>query len=420
MRKIISISAFLLFSSLTSFLIAQTWSSLGTGMPHPSLSLESFYKHSNGKLDIGVFQLGTSGVTQDTIWNWNGSAFDTVISPLPSGPISVNCAAEFNGSYYVGTDKKLWTWNGASWINPLTNPSISGTTSINCLQVYGSNLYLCYNAAKFQKYDGTTHVNADVQFSTGSQFSCMIQSNGNLYVGGKITFNSVAGYPVAMISGSTATVPFTNTLGFAGTMGVSCMEFYNNELYVGGFFSNGSLAKWNGAAWVIIPGFTSTSCAPNAIKAYHNKLYIAYCDTIFSTDGTNTPTVVGTVPSGSSSFSAMEVYNNRLYLGGAFSSVNGVTNTTNAAMFNDSIVGVTGIRASGTFLSLDKIYPNPFSNDFTVQVEAPSNLSITDAMGRVVYSAKIEKGSSNIGSNLAKGIYFVVLNGRVSSKMVKQ
>jgi hypothetical protein len=64
------------------------------------------------------------------------------------------------------------------------------------------------------------------------------------------------------------------------------------------------------------------------------------------------------------------------------------------------------------------IYPNPFSNSFTIDIGAglsgPIEISIVDNIGRLVHNQTIKTKSEHIklsvGSELSTGVYFVKVN----------
>ena len=395
----------------------QTWSSLGSGMPHSNAKVLSFYKHSNTKLDISVVQIGSP--TRDTIWNWNASSFDTVNGPMPIGSFNVMATVEYAGMYYAATDSGLFEWNHG-WANgELNNPSVY-VGSVYAVQAYGSNLYMITDSAscvyaKIQKFDGSTHVSADALFKSGcgNWYYCMCQHKGDLYVGGSFSFGGVGGYSVAKISGTTASAPFTNNLGSGAVFG---MEYYNNELYVAGTFP-GHLAKWDTLSntWQVIPGFASTSV--KRLKTYNTKLYIGSnnCTTLYSFDGTNVASV-GTLPI-AATVTCMEVYDGKLFIGGSFSNVNNIANTSNIAMFDDGIS--TGISSVNSNINI-KVYPNPSVGVFQIDLTKDSSVTIIDLTGRVVYSERLQGGKNTLHTDFSKGMYFVVLDGKVSAKIIKQ
>lgn len=126
---------------------------------------------------------------------------------------------------------------------------------------------------------------------------------------------------------------------------------YQNNLYVSGMDYKGAMPKsyikkFNGTFWttlVEMPGFNSTI---NAMAEYNGELYVAGSfNMIGETAGTNSiarwngkrwASVGGGFDEASyAQVRALEVFNNKLYVGGAFDSVGGVT-MKNLAIWNGS------------------------------------------------------------------------------------
>ncbi len=84
---------------------------------------------------------------------------------------------------------------------------------------------------------------------------------------------------------------------------------------------------------------------------------------------------------------------------------------------------INGCKASNTFTvnvgdcvgisSIDKasqmrVYPNPFTNELSIEVEETADVLIIDLSGRIVTTTKIQKGVNNINTgNLKSGLYIV-------------
>ncbi len=69
------------------------------------------------------------------------------------------------------------------------------------------------------------------------------------------------------------------------------------------------------------------------------------------------------------------------------------------------------------------ISPNPFTDNFNVQLEKPSLVTITNNNGTIVYSSSLNKGSNSINtSSFSAGIYFVEVSSdgkKVVKKVIK-
>ncbi len=146
-----------------------------------------------------------------------------------------------------------------------------------------------------------------------------------------------------------------NVGGFIG----SVYRFFilNNELYVGGMFSSAggvpanSLAKWNDTVWTDVHSLPTynTSNQINSIIIYQGEMYIGgnlgTANAIVKWDGTSWQTVAGGIYG---SISDMAIYNNELYVSGAFTRANGNAdnniqkwNGTNWSSVGGGVMGTT-------------------------------------------------------------------------------
>jgi hypothetical protein len=120
---------------------------------------------------------------------------------------------------------------------------------------------------------------------------------------------------------------------------------------------------------------------------------------------------------------SIQIYNNTLYMGGGFDSINGQP-FTNLAKF-DNLVSVEELATPNENL---KSYPNPVQDNLTIVCPVGwenqmVNIYIYNTMGQKVYSveAKIANGKANISHllNLSQGMYVVLLqNEKVQGRTV--
>lgn len=151
---------------------------------------------------------------------------------------------------------------------------------------------------------------------------------------------------------------------------VTAMVTYNGNLYVAGStitkagtVSVNRIAKWNGTTWSSVgTGITGTGASINSMAVYNNELYVSGAFTtaggvtvsnIAKWNGT-TWSAVGSGISGLSflGIRAMTVYNNELYVGGTFTTAGGAT-VNNIAKWNGTSWSQTGSGViSGPFLGI--------------------------------------------------------------------
>jgi hypothetical protein len=135
-----------------------------------------------------------------------------------------------------------------------------------------------------------------------------------------------------------------------GTVKVSTLIIYNNELIAGGYFYNAgggsarNIAKWNGANWSSLGSGTSninsSIYSVNALTIFNNELIVGGSfDTAGGLSVSNIAKWNGTTwsPFGGSGMnqavSALTIYNSELIAGGSFTSAGGV-NVSNIAKWN--------------------------------------------------------------------------------------
>jgi hypothetical protein len=177
---------------------------------------------------------------------------------------------------------------------------------------------------------------------------------------------------------------------------VKCMKVYNNKLYVGGYFTDAGgvastsyIAMWDGSNWNSIT--TDSFDAGGALM----------------------------------SIEAIDVYRDSLIIGGSFTSINGDTTCRKIAKYNAALTGIH----ENTINNNCSIYPNPSSNQITIEFTSSSNtvLEIKNMLGQTMYVEQIKgvpgKQSKTINiSAFSKGVYFVRLQNEresVATKFIK-
>jgi trimeric autotransporter adhesin len=175
--------------------------------------------------------------------------------------------------------------------------------------------------------------------------------NGTLYAGGFFTTANqmTTALHVARWNGLSW---LTMGAGFNGT--VTCFAVYNNELYAGGYFTlSGSdtcraIAKWNGTAWEEVGGGFPSGYV-YAMQEYNGSLYVTgsfsqagniAAGNIASWNGNSWSTVgnVGLKRAAYCSGSCLEIWNNKLYVGGLIDSVDNI-DVSNIAEWDGSSWG---------------------------------------------------------------------------------
>ncbi len=199
----------------------------------------------------------------------------------------------------------------------------------------------------------------------GPSVSCITEYHGDIYVGGGFTMaGGVQCNHIARWNGTT----WDSVLGGTSNS-VSGMRVINDELYVVGAFTNADgipvngLAKWNDTTWSdvhALPSYGGNLLCD--VIEYNNELYV--CGNfqgpggireIVRWNGTAWTDVGGGFYGGLAGVEQMCIFQNKLYVSGAF------TRTENANNPSDNIAAWDGTvwidPAGGTFNP-----PNPFVN----------------------------------------------------------
>ena len=210
---------------------------------------------------------------------------------------------------------------------------------------------------------------------------------------------------------------------------VSDMAVYHGELFVAGRFrkswgSQGdNILKWSNGQWTEV-GEGIQGVQEDVLKVYHGKLWVGGkftkaglvdCSNIAVWDGLQWCTPPGDLKQG---ISALEVYNDTLYVGGGFDMIDGDTTKRYLVKFNsdspmkcDSTVGISESLGSEKIL----IYPNPSSGQFSIEFN--SNL---DGMIQIydLLSTEIIRAEINGRSKMSFDLNTVLSNGFYQAKII--
>jgi hypothetical protein len=203
----------------------ETWTALGSGFSGGG------YRQVNAILALGdsnIYAGGdfttSGGTTVNYIAKWNGTSWQALGTGVDG---IVRAIAYCNGVVYVGGDfttaggvtaNYISKWDGTSW-QPIVVSGVNGVEyTVYSLAVNGNDLYV----------------------------------GGDFFTAGNISANHVAKYSTVT---NTWTALGNGTSGNPYSGVVYAMTYYNNNLYVGGAFTQAGTveanfcARWNGSSW---------------------------------------------------------------------------------------------------------------------------------------------------------------------------
>jgi len=451
---------FLLFSCLIpSVFSGQNWQSLGTGADR---FVTCMYVDSvDNLMYVGGDFIYMNGKKARGIATWDGVKFDTLQQGMDvfsgSFPEPLKSITGYQGKIYVGGffttagaiySPYIATWNGISWDSlqeRFNNP-------IQQLLVNGSDLYACGAFSKIgnitynsiAKYDGVnwSAVGDNSVWNTGI-IKCICFYKGELYIGGRF-YNSLQGINnIAKWNGSA----WVGLPGIYGSLAnVKYMKVYNNELYVGGLFNKSdgnvgnNIMKWDSTQWSEVGGGTGVSY-PSVEYMDLNNGYL-YAVGNFSKaggipaagiarwDGTNW---CGFNTLFDNTVGTMAFYNDSLYLGGGFWTINSDSMHSISKWIGGNYVDTCGHLTIGIKEENDlngelNIYPNPSTNQIVLEFSTSTenaSIEIINVLGQVVECVIQQRNHNNIIFNiekLPKGAYFVQFHddhNSITKKFIK-
>ncbi|MCH7535171.1 MAG: T9SS type A sorting domain-containing protein [Bacteroidetes bacterium] len=435
---------FTLHFALCNSAFAQSWSALGSGM---SGNVRTLYADTtDSSLYVGGDFEYAGGLLVHRIARWDGMDWDSLGSGIWNG--FVTSIIRYKGDLYVGGAFRnvagmnatgLARWNGANWdtlgpvlsIDGLGDPTPGAVSNF---LIYEDTLYVMGNflniggvySPYIAKYDGANWYSIPVLDSSEDWgISSAVFYDGELHVGGN--FNAGPNMSdLARFDGISWKPIGTGLSG--GLTGVGTLHISDTSLIVAGLFYKSSgdpgnnIAAWDGSNWSDMDNGVLPADVREVVL-YDDYLYIcgqiSYLpdatpiNRVAKWDGQNwtnaaPPIMINSVDSGTPS--CMAIFNNELYLGGYFLTVDGDT-MKHIAKYSS---GTGWKEAKGQVISI-KLFPNPFheSGTITTTLQRDLSFSLFDLLGREVMH--IEKRNSNTlhikRGKLPRGIYIYRIEG---------
>ena len=372
----------------------QNWDSLGSGIRESYIwdqiqNVQDVIRFQNDIYICGAFYK-CGGKDIFGIARWNGTQWDSVGTRMRffyEGNYNLPSVDDMevinNELYIVGNFTSIGNvssigvakWDGQNWTDlsqGIVNPYPSN--SYSSLMYYKNELYLAgIGSIGLLKRVGNTWIKVGPGVKGDAWVNCLEVYQNNLYVAGYFQT------PAGNIDNS---LFYTNGTSYFGTAGgvlpsnLLDIQEYKTELYAcgqfdyAGFQPVGRIAKWNGTQWF------NTNLSIQVPE--NNTLGTAY---------------------------AMEVYNGKLIIAGGFSAINGIQ-TWNIGSVDFGTVGVSNISQN---LSI-KLYPNPAQTQVKLELEnnaKAQNIQIFNAIGQLVLLQNVNTENNIDVSQLAKGMYVV-------------
>ena len=373
---------------------------------------------------------------------------DTTWTPLGSGVFGSRKMLMYNGKLCTISGNYACRWNGTSW----DTLGVSFNNLLTDMVIYNNELYVVgYFGNYIAKWDGTKWLFIYTTTALTKIRTAIVYKN-ELYVGG--TWDGDSGKISIMrwdgiywkSLGNGIILPILCSLEGVNDAGVHSLVIYQNELYASGCFYKAAgdsspddcIARWDGNQWHAVGGGLNVYATYMAV--FNNELYASGAFTtaggipakqIAKWDGSKWCSIDTNAIGGK-----LAVYNNELLLGSGKTFTNIGINSCiikwTGGNYVDTCSSPVGIHELSTQENDISIYPNPSTNNFTLEFSSNANgmaeLSIFSLLGEKVFTDKIKM---NTGTNkttldlagMARGVYVLRVNmgeKRYYKKIVKE
>lgn len=336
-----------------------TWTRLNNGLGGGTHIVNSVFIYNNELYATGGYNTADGSPTTGTA-KWDGTAWVAVGTGAPMG----NHAVVKDGIVYIGT-VGVMTWDGTTWS---TMSGITGT--VKSIAFSGSDMYvggspnIGSGSINVAKWNGTAWS------SMGSFASGLINTiafhNGELYVGGSIPssmFNNIARWNGTSWVGVATGIDGGTSISER----VMALASIGSTLYVGGNYTTAggqgarNIAKYSAGTWTPFSG-TGLDSPAVAMAASGTDVYVGGT---FASAGsvtankiakwnslTNTWSTLGTGVTGDSTgINAIAVAGDRVYAGGTFTNIGGVS-ANNIAVWNGTAWSPLGTGVNSSITSI--------------------------------------------------------------------
>ncbi|MCU0360015.1 MAG: T9SS type A sorting domain-containing protein [Bacteroidia bacterium] len=354
--------------------------------------------------------------------------------------------------YHMG----IWDLATSKWVYPIAEPP---NGDIFDFAVYNNELYACGQFTKFgnttcnyiAKYNGINWqpVGNFSLFCKGyppAQITSITSFQGELILGGLFRDSTGEVRNIARYNGINWQSLGTG-IRQGGVNSVQCLKVFDNELYIGGYFSKTSeipgrnLVKWDGTNYKSVGPDAITNGAVWDIQKNNNRMVVLgnflyhgsnSAQGFLYIDGDMHCTVSGldsVLNLQGPFFEKCAFINDSLVVAGRFTFFNGTDTVNDVAVMKNyeqySSCLITGVEETGFHSSKVRIYPNPFEDNITIEVIDESSddlvgVEILSLVGQVLISKEKIQANETINlSVLSAGIYLLKIKSESEETTLK-
>lgn len=421
----------------------QNWQAVGDELP---TSVRTLYSDGE-ELYAGVTVITTGGNSLAKLY---GSEWEY----MPNWCITTQTSSilEFDDELIVAGSCGVKSLSGGSW----EYLGSSSRVVVNGLDIVDDKLVVTGSfdsiggiaADNIALWDGVVWqaVDTTVWAGTNSNFSCALEYQGDLHVGGSIS-DFWSGIDAVAVWDGTNWDALQGP--FYGSQSVGSMEIFQGDLYVGGAFLENELnamignhlSRWDGYQWKELGGGIGNGTGSvRDLLVFEDELYVVGA---FSEAG-GIPAQYIAKWNGVEWCSFGDVFDNvinkiivhegELYIGGAFTTINGQPISRVAKWVGGDYVhecgslnSIDGVKTEDNELTM---YPNPTNSTVTINLPTHNQqkevrINLYDVHGRLLEVPTVAR-AENVEldlSNLPTGMYFgqvVIGEQRTSFKVVRE
>lgn len=408
LQKSISIAVLFTIGGLCNSANAQNWSAVSTGFgTGPSASVDALATYNNVLLAGGRYS---------AIRQWDGTTWSDFATGSPSSTaLFIDGNTIYSGSQATGGNNAIMKYDGTTWApfgdeNAYDSLGWNTNDRYTAIFKYNNDLFFTWNRVvmwfdpaiqQFHQVGNSMH---DIgQYTTYARYAGALDN--------KAFFSAGQDHPNTIFwngaQWDSLTYPdYSIAYPLEATV-------FNNELYVTGYFEKNavgySIIKYDGTNYSELVNY------PPGFKCFRTTDYVMVGGGTFGGDYVgivNGNNVIQLGDSSGTTFNAIAVYNDEVYVGGFFTTFAGV------AVNNIAKIQIPSSITSAPYLSDSKlkVYPNPSKDNIKFEISGDHlnknlKLMLINVIGEKVKEVFVNSPSTTIQvDGLKPGIYFYQLN----------